>query len=118
MTLSRSLTQHNRKRLRRDSESQTDCPPQPSAKRQQLQGDQRQRTPPSFWDNLSRQWLTTRTLGEWNRRTALAAASDLPPRVDQEDWDLKRFARQGGPDLSEVRGVSAVFLPYQLSLLI
>ena len=108
MTLSRPLTHHNRKRLRSDSEPQTDCPSQPSAKRQHLQGNQRQRTPPAFWDNLSRQWLTTRTLREWNRRTALAAALVLPPRNDRGDWDLKRFARQGGPDLSDVRGVSAV----------
>ena len=106
MALATSPAHHNRKRkrLRSDSVPQTDChcPPQSSA------GNQRQRTPPSFWDNLSRQWLTTRTLGEWNRRTALAAALDLPPRIDHQDWGLERFARQGGPDLSHVRGVSAL----------
>lgn len=84
----------------------------PLAKRQRLEPRQRSSTPPEFWDNLSRQWLTPRALREFNRR---AVAVALPPRAPQPDpvarqlnrQQLKRFARQGGPDLCDLRGVGA-----------
>lgn len=63
----------------------------------------------SFWDILSRVWLTSRALREFDRRTELQATptSNDPhckPHVDAAQ--LKRFARRGGPDLSDLRGVS------------
>ncbi|KAG6354896.1 hypothetical protein INS49_003977 [Diaporthe citri] len=77
--------------------------------------------PPAFWDKLSRVPLVSGALWEFNRRERLQRRSRLmsapyrpqsPIRqnsvdtdhCDRPDLDLERFARQGGPDLSDLRG--------------
>jgi hypothetical protein len=80
--------------------------------------------PPSFFAKLSKIWLVSRALKELNRRNAestpsrikwkrscqLIPAADYLSRAPQaEIAQLKAFARQnrrGGPDLTDLRGVS------------
>ncbi|KAK3170693.1 hypothetical protein OEA41_002775 [Lepraria neglecta] len=98
---------HNRKRQRSEAKPETDFSRQPTAKRQKLKDHQRHQTPSSFWDNLSRQWLTRRTLREFDRRTVWPAVLVPPYRTGEENIDLaklKRFARHGGPSLGDIRG--------------
>jgi hypothetical protein len=94
--------------------------------------------PPAFWDNLSKVWLTRRALEELDRRNAQSASNQSPvqPRVKKprtrsavrefkqkaqpavpklvdrysDQGYLQRFARHGGPDLSDLKGVC--ILPY------
>jgi hypothetical protein len=69
------------------------------------------RTPPGFWDNLSRVPLCRRALREFNRRVDRPVASkQWPERVIEGDLikQLKRFARRGGPNLRNIRGVSSI----------
>lgn len=89
--------------------------------------------PPAFWDNLSKVWLTRRALEELDRRNAQSAFNQSPvqpkgkkPRTRSAVRELKhraqpalpnpanryldrgnlqRFARHGGPDLSDLKGV-------------
>ncbi|RKU46610.1 hypothetical protein DL546_006794 [Coniochaeta pulveracea] len=59
--------------------------------------------PPEFWDRLSKISLTHRALEEHDRRVSLRH----PPRAFTTATtvgDLARFARHGGPDLSDLRG--------------
>ncbi|KAK3176921.1 hypothetical protein OEA41_008247 [Lepraria neglecta] len=89
-----------------EAEPATDSSPLPTAKRRKLENQQRHRTPSSFWDNLSRLWLTPRALREFDRRTVWPAAPVPPERTGKEDIDLvqlKRFARHGGPSLDHLR---------------
>ena len=69
---------------------------------------------PKFWDNLSRQWLTRRAIKEHNRRNNTTEPSDLrairggrcreiPRLLKQAGRGLARFARQGGPNLFDLR---------------
>ncbi|KAL2047531.1 hypothetical protein ABVK25_011460 [Lepraria finkii] len=80
----------------------------PPAKRRKQENRRRHRTPTWFWDNLSRLWLTPRTLREFDRRTIWPTAP-IPyhrHRTGKENIDLtqlKRFARHGGPSLSDLR---------------
>ncbi|EED19327.1 conserved hypothetical protein [Talaromyces stipitatus ATCC 10500] len=66
--------------------------------------------PPSFWDNLSEVWLTRNALRELDRRNTQATANAstklqfLWPVTRNELMAVQRFARQGGPDLSGLRG--------------
>ena len=69
----------------------------------------RRKTPPSFWDNLSRQVLVPRALKEFDRRT-IKYHPPIPPQPSslgsgRNYGDLKRFARLGGPSLADLRGV-------------
>lgn len=100
----------NRKRkLSKEAEPALDCPPPFTAKRRKFDNHQRQRTPSSFWDNLSRQWLTRRALREFDRRTLWPAAPAPPDRTSKKTFaltQLKRFARHGGPSLGDLRAVS------------
>ena len=116
MPLAKASVPHNRKRLRSVAEPETDISLQPTAKRQKLRDHQRHQTPSSFWDNLSRQWLTRRTLREFDRRTVWPAAPVPPHRTDKENINLaklKRFARHGGPSLGDVRAVSSIHSPFK-----
>jgi hypothetical protein len=65
--------------------------------------------PPSFWENLGTIYLTPRALREHNRqnRPESTPAASSP---DQHPGDLARFARHGGPDQSDLRGVRDVYL--------
>lgn len=70
----------------------------------------------NFWDGLSKVWLTTRALEEFSRRTIHVQMPDpvnenLNEIVPVESIDskaLKRYARQGGPDLRDLRRVSVI----------
>ncbi|KAK3169673.1 hypothetical protein OEA41_009057 [Lepraria neglecta] len=107
MPLEKSSMPCNRKRkLCVEAEPATDSSSPPTAKRRKLENQQRYRTPSSFWDNLSRLWLTPRALREFDRRTVWPAAPVPPERTSKEDIDLvqlKRFARHGGPSLDHLR---------------
>ncbi|KAL9607347.1 MAG: hypothetical protein Q9167_007732 [Letrouitia subvulpina] len=120
MPLAKASVPHKRKRQRSMVESETDVLPQPTVKRQKLDYHQRYRTPSSFWDNLSRQWLTRRALREFDRRIVWPATPVPPHRTGKENIDvakLKRFARQGGPNLGNVRGEFSIKIPkYQFAL--
>lgn len=88
--------------------------PLPTAKRRKPQNQQRNQTPSSFWDNLSQQWLTRRTLREFDRRTVWPALPVPPSQTDEVNIDLvelKRFARHGGLSLGDIRGVRTVKWP-------
>ena len=89
--------------------------------------------PLSYWDNLSKIWLTKRALKELNRRNKKPNKHSPPHRQNRRPltrsllakWaegqksaseilhsclendlkEVKRFARQGGPDTSDLRGV-------------
>lgn len=111
MPVAKASVPHNRKRQFYEAEPETDFPPQPTTKRQKLEGHQRHRTPSSFWDNLSRQWLTHRALRGFDRRTVWPAAPIPPQRTGEENINLaklKRFARHGGPNLGDIRSVSSI----------
>ena len=82
-------------------------PQPPAAKRQK-----RSRRPPEFWDNLSQVPLCHSALREFNRRTVRPTAQKPPVRsVLKEDLvkQLKSFARHGGPDLRDIRGVGRLY---------
>lgn len=87
--------------------------------------------PPAFWDNLSKIWLTGRALKELDKRNtelpsspylrlrqpftrALATCQPATDVLDQCTTsilkDIKLFARHGGPDLSDLRGVRTASL--------
>ena len=75
-------------------------------------GSQRSRTPPEFWNNLSQVPLCRRALREFNRRTIRPITLEpLARSVLKEDLvkQLKRFARHGGPNLRDIRGVGYIY---------
>jgi hypothetical protein len=110
---------------------------QPQSKRQKLNYHFTGSLPPTFWDNLSKIWLTKSALRELNRRNNKAASRPPRPQYRQvrgpvtrnflaklrnrqatqsaADFlrhcesstlkDIKLFARHGGPDLSDLKGV-------------
>ena len=85
----------------------------PPTKRHKQESQQRHRTTSSFWDNLSRQWLTRRALREFDQRTVWPAAPVPPDHFGKENIrlaQLKRFARHGGPSLGDLRAVSEAVL--------
>ena len=127
---------HNRKRRHAEAElSHDDLPSLPS---------KRFKRPPAFWDNLSKIPLTSSALKELERRCALSDRSCVQPKVKKprtrsavrefkqksqltvpvseylpkapqaDIIQLKAFARQGGPDLTKLRGVRTIQY-YQLA---
>ncbi|KAH8800822.1 hypothetical protein F5884DRAFT_623381, partial [Xylogone sp. PMI_703] len=66
------------------------------------------------YDSLSKVWLTPRALKELNRRTSKANCLLRPASASRDIGgehlnkgnlkEIKRFARQGGPDLRDLRG--------------
>lgn len=105
--------------------SEADNIPHLSSKRQSL--DQRTREAQHaardrFWDTLSKVWLTPRALDEFDRRNPLGQTRTadlggglwpykrLPLDTSQLTAaslkNLKRFARRGGPSLTDLRNVS------------
>lgn len=115
MPLKQELRSQSRKRKRRveaapTAEPESEPQPQPPAKRQKPPYPLRSRTPPEYWDKLSRVPLCRRALREFNRRAVQPIA--LQPRTERDIegsllQQLKRFARRGGPDLRRIRGVSS-----------
>lgn len=66
------------------------------------------RRPAAFWDNLSIIHLTRSAIEEQNRRFDIASREPpvhTPSIPEPRTNDVRRFARQGGPDLSDLRGV-------------
>ncbi len=77
--------------------------------------------PPEFYDNLSEVQLTRLALEEFNRRnkklyrrpqaTAYQTQiKDLSLAIREGGLNLARFARAGGPDFSDLRGVCLYYL--------
>ena len=96
--------------------------------------------PPHFWDNLSQPFLTKLALQELNRRNAIKSRSQRPPESQyrrpytrcavaasressplpahefyqqtspSDRAQIRRFARNGGPDLKDLRGVGILQL--------
>jgi hypothetical protein len=76
----------------------------------------------AFWDDLCEVPTCRSALREFDRRTVSKASSartvdvlstlpdteEILPTLEVELPDLKRFARQGGPDKQDLRGVSSV----------
>lgn len=84
-------------------------PPEKSlSKTSQLSFDQLQR---KFYDSLSTLWLTRRALREIDRRNDLIPARAFKVNAEacakEHLGDIKRFARQGGPNFSDIRQVYA-----------
>lgn len=111
---------------RRKRQGPEDCVGQRPSKRPKIN-----RRPPTFWDNLSRIWLTRDALEELDRRNSASISSE-PPRSRQRPVtrlqekerrphqklpsgtiysgpatlnDIRRYSRGGGPDLSDLRNV-------------
>lgn len=103
---------NQKRKLLLDAEPTTDSSPSATNKRRKLENQQRHRTPSSFWDNLSRLWLTPRSLREFDRRTEWPATPVPLVRIGKKEKidlvQLKRFARHGGPSLDHLRAVSSV----------
>ncbi len=64
----------------------------------------------AFYDSLSKVWLTRRALKELDRRTSQANSpqrpASTPRRVTRNtSKQIRRFARDGGPELRDLRGV-------------
>ena len=83
---------------------------------------------PGFWDTLPYIFLTRRALQEFDRRNTLVkiTAKKTLPHISRSSGKdrielstlrrasphLKRFARAGGPDLSDIKGVSHIHENY------
>ena len=92
--------------------------PQPPWKRAKRPFQSRQEANTTYWDSLSKLWFTRRALKELNRRNRQAASpvrteiirrpdlSGEPAALKNCPPQLKRFARHGGPDLRDLRGVT------------
>ena len=74
--------------------------------------------PPEFWDTLSEVRLTRRALREIDRRNAQSHSSPVTNVIGtatsrrilrSESRRLEKVAKDGGPDLSALRGVSTRF---------
>jgi hypothetical protein len=63
-----------------------------------------------FYDSLSKVWLTRRALKELDRRTSQANSAQQPASTPRRvtrsaSIQIQRIARDGGPDLRDLRGV-------------
>ena len=111
MPLTKASTPHKRKRQLSEAEPETEISLQRPAKQQKLKEQQPDLEPSNFWDNLSRVWLTPGALREFDRRTVWPVVPVTPYRTGKESIDLtklKRFARHGGANLGDIRGVSSI----------
>ena len=102
---------NEKRKLYVEEEPMTESSPLLTTKRRKRERPQRFRTPASFWDSLSRLWLTSRALREFDRRTVWPATPVMLECTGEEEIDLaqlKRFARHGGPCLNNLRGVSSI----------
>ena len=89
-------------------------------KRARGQSSSRQEAKAAFWDSLSRVHLTRRALKELDRRNQLhiqprTTASRIRPNQSRplktlrdSTGQIKRFARHGGPDLTDLRAVRCI----------
>ena len=113
-----------KKRCRDSFESPPEDSPEalPFAKRKEhtsKAGTYRWHRPPNFWNRLSKVHLTRGALREFDRRTSRAHQPVLTPcsgintSPGPGAKTVKRFSRQGGPDLAHVRGVSSLYEPHR-----
>ena len=90
---------------------------QPRWKRAKTPFKSRKEANTAYWDSLSKLWLTRRALRELDRRnrqtansvrTRITSRPNLSGELASENRssEIKRFARHGGPDLQDLRGVS------------
>jgi hypothetical protein len=95
--------------------------PQSPVKCQKKSRRSRSQTPPEFWNSLSRVPLCRRALRELNRRLVQPTIPKPPiPLVlnsNLSQQQLKRFARYGGPDLQDIRGVGYISILYRVTLI-
>ncbi|QIW98378.1 hypothetical protein AMS68_003896 [Peltaster fructicola] len=103
-----SLQEHKRHKHSYEASSYVDYERPPSKRRK----EHSIKLPPHVWDGLSEVRLTRRALQEIDRRTkekASVVAKDAAPRRYQhllrsDTRRLDKCAKQGGPDLSRLRG--------------
>lgn len=90
--------------------------PQPPWKRAKKPFQSRQEANTAYWDSLSKLWFTRRALKELNRRNRQTAnptsirrpdRTREPATLENSSSQIKRFARHGGPDLRDLRGVDS-----------
>ncbi|CRG92847.1 hypothetical protein PISL3812_09918 [Talaromyces islandicus] len=99
-----------RSRKRHHSEQfSLEASPGPAQKKQKVDHPSDSQPPPAFWDNLSQVWLTHNALRELDRRNSEASVRQqirsVKPVAGNELQSVpRRFPRQGGPDLSDLRG--------------
>lgn len=67
--------------------------------------------PPEFWDNLSHIPLVKAALHEHNRRNKSLGLLETRRRSTLLDSNIQRCARQGSPDLSDLRGLPPTSMP-------
>ena len=98
------------RKRRRDQSVLKNIEEQPSAKRRKTAPHNH---PPEFWNALSKITLTRRALRELDRRTTLqkttqeVEATNRSTRLLRSDTEkLLRTAKNGGPNLNHLRGVS------------
>lgn len=113
LTLMFVLEEPKSKKRRRSSTHSEES--HPIAKKQKPASEshfQPQHRPPSFWNTLSKVWLTRAALKEFDRRHIQEAVQQcytpIPSSISPNGPArprLKRFARRRGPDLSHLRGV-------------
>ncbi|KAI3401848.1 hypothetical protein diail_8226 [Diaporthe ilicicola] len=80
----------------------------PRSKKRKTEPDPSQLRPHQFWDTLTRVPLCKSALRELDRRNAVADFALTTPTPKQADLgrpDLLRYARHGGPELSDIRGL-------------
>jgi hypothetical protein len=104
----------NRKRQYAEADSLQDDPPSRLSKKLKSTKDHHSAYNflPSFYDSLSKVWLTRRALRELDRRNHLKSSTCAPTPAPKPVHklptrkELQRFSRHGGPELRDLRGVS------------
>lgn len=121
-------TRHSQKRARTadlPSPPQSNQTPEKSSKRQRLSAEDKEEgtedqasalRPPQFWDNLSRVPLVKAALRELDRRYDRENYEEnyghfIEGFAQASTPELLRFARHGGPDLSDLRGIDKPEMP-------
>ena len=84
---------------------------EPPCKKAKRPHQSRQETSTAYWDSLSKLWLTRCALNELNRRNRPWASpvernGDKPRQLRSLSKKLQSFAKDGGPDICSLRGVS------------
>ena len=107
------LPGQKRQRGATELEHSTIATPHPPWKKVKRRHQSQQETDAAYWDSLSKLWLTRRALDELDRRNRRKASpvernGDKPRQLRSLSKQLKSFAKDGGPDLYDLRGVSLV----------
>ena len=125
MSVVQDVPPRKRKRSSLDA-CEVDNTPHISSKRQRVDENTREARYAArdrFWDTLSKVWLTPRALREFDRRNAVRERKqtyttavgrwpcnrspiDISQLTVASLKNLKRFARRGGPSLTDLRNVS------------